>query len=99
MQTGEELQQSHLKTGAGNDTGQRPLKAIVETKGFAERMEYRWRDNPQEDPAYDFYDFQIRFDPAHQSPADPVPDQPGIIVRKSLSWRNQRAGPLPVNSR
>jgi hypothetical protein len=38
--------------------GQRPLKAIVEAKGFAERMGYRWQDNSQEDLAYDFLIFK-----------------------------------------
>lgn len=38
--------------------GQRPLKAIAEAKGFAERMGYRWQDNPHEDLAYDFLIFK-----------------------------------------
>jgi hypothetical protein len=38
--------------------GQRPLKAIDEAKGFAERMGYRWIANPYTDLAFDLFIFK-----------------------------------------
>jgi hypothetical protein len=38
--------------------GQRPLKAIEEAKGFAERMGYRWIANPHKDLAFDLFIFK-----------------------------------------
>jgi hypothetical protein len=34
--------------------GKKPVAAIGEAKGFAERMEYRWMDNPDADLPFDF---------------------------------------------
>ena len=38
--------------------GQRPLKAIDDAKGFAERMGYRWIANPHSDLAFDLFIFK-----------------------------------------
>lgn len=38
--------------------GRRPVVAISEAKRFAERMGYRWQDNPYSDLAYDFIIFK-----------------------------------------
>jgi hypothetical protein len=38
--------------------GKKPEAAIAEAKGFAERMGYRWTDNPHTDLAFDFEIFK-----------------------------------------
>ncbi len=38
--------------------GKKPEAAIAEAKGFAERMGYRWTENPHTDLAYDFEIFK-----------------------------------------
>ena len=38
--------------------GRKPQAAIDEAKGFAERMGYRWIDNPHQDLGFDFQIFK-----------------------------------------
>jgi len=38
--------------------GKKPVSAIVEAKGFAGRMGYRWQDNEHADLPYDFLIFK-----------------------------------------
>jgi hypothetical protein len=38
--------------------GKKPEAAIAEAKGFAERMGYRWTDNPHADLSFDFQIFK-----------------------------------------
>ena len=38
--------------------GRKPVAAIAEAKAFAERMGYRWIDNPNADLPYDFLVFK-----------------------------------------
>jgi hypothetical protein len=44
--------------GTAMTRGRKPVKAIGEAKRFAERMGYRWQDNPFWDLAYDFLIFK-----------------------------------------
>ena len=38
--------------------GRKPVAAIAEAKKFAERMGYRWQENPDPDLAYDLFIFK-----------------------------------------
>ena len=40
--------------------GKKPDAAIAEAKGFAERMGYRWIENPHKDLPYDLQIFHCR---------------------------------------
>jgi hypothetical protein len=41
--------------------GKKPEAAIAEAKTFAERMGYRWTDNPHEDLGFDFQIFKPQY--------------------------------------
>jgi len=57
--------------------GKKSVAAIDEAKKFAERMGYRWQENEHPDLAYDLFIFRPEAACILESPADPVPDQPG----------------------
>jgi hypothetical protein len=39
--------------------GKKPVAAIAEAKKFAERMGYRWQENPNPDLGYDLFIFKL----------------------------------------